>query len=135
MKEILIDAEIKNLRTVTDFINEQLEAHNCNPKAQIQIDIAVDEIFSNIAYYAYSSGTGSVKVTVEMTEDPCGVKIIFTDSGIPYNPLDTAEPDITLSIDERKIGGLGIYMVRKTMDEMLYEYKDGQNILSIRKNI
>ena len=135
MKELSIDAEIKNIQTVTEFINELLEAHNCNRKTQIQIDIAIDEIFSNIARYAYAPGTGEVRITVEMAEKPKFVKIMFIDNGVPYNPLETAEPDITLSADEREIGGLGIYIVRKTMDDVIYEYKDGQNILSIVKNI
>ena len=135
MKELSIDAEIKNIRMVTEFIDEQLEEYNCNLKAQTQIDIAIDELFSNISRYAYAPDTGNVKIAVEITEDPKSVKITFIDSGVPYNPLETEEPDITLSLEERKIGGLGIYMVRKTMDDMIYEYRDGQNILSIVKNI
>ena len=135
MKELSIDADIKNIRMVTEFIDKQLEEHNCNLKAQTQIDIAIDELFSNIARYAYAPDTGIVRIAVEITENPKSVKITLIDNGVPYNPLETAEPDITLSAEERKIGGLGIYMVRKTMDEMIYEYKNGQNILSIVKNI
>ena len=134
MKELFIDAEIKNIRMVTEFIDAQLEEHNCNLKAQTQIDIAIDELFSNISRYAYAPNIGTVRIAVGITENPKSVKITLIDTGIPYNPLETAEPDITLSAEERKIGGLGIHMVRKTMDEMVYEYKDGQNILSIVKN-
>ena len=135
MKELRVGAEIKNVRTVTEFIDKLLEEHNCNLKAQMQIDIAIDELFSNISRYAYVPDTGTVDVKVEMTENPKKVKITFADSGTPYNPLETPEPDITLSAEDREIGGLGIYMVKKTMDDMIYEYKDGQNILSIVKNI
>ncbi len=135
MKELSIDAEIKNIRMVTEFIDKQLEEHNCHLKAQTQLDIAIDELFSNIARYAYAPDTGTVSIALEITENPKSVKITLIDNGVPYNPLETAEPDITLSAEERKIGGLGIYMVRKTMDEMIYEYKNGQNILSIVKNM
>lgn len=135
MRELSIDAEIKNVRIVTDFVDEQLAKHNCNLKAQAQIDIAIDELFSNISRYAYATDTGTVKIVVEIKENPKSVKITFVDSGVPYNPIETADPDITLSAEERKIGGLGIYMVRKTMDAMSYEYKNGQNILSIEKTI
>ena len=135
MKELRIDAQVENIRNVTEFIDAQLEEYNCDMMAQMQIDIAIDEIFSNIACYAYAPDTGTVKIAVEITENPKSAKITFTDSGIPYNPLEKADPDITLSAEEREIGGLGIYMVKKTMDSMVYEYKDGQNILSIIKNI
>ncbi|MCH5210858.1 MAG: ATP-binding protein [Oscillospiraceae bacterium] len=135
MKELSIDAEIKNTRLATEFVDELLEEHNCNLKAQTQIDIAIDEIFSNIARYAYAPDTGTVRIVAEITENPKSVKITLIDSGVPYNPLEATEPDITLSAEEREIGGLGIYMVRKTMDNIIYEYKDGQNILSIVKNI
>ena len=135
MKELSIDAEIKNLGIVTEFIDKHLEEHDCNLKAQMQIDIAIDELFSNIARYAYASGIGSATVRVEIIENPKSAQITFIDSGVPHNPLETEEPDTTLSVDEREIGGLGIFLVRKTMDEMIYEYKDGQNILIIKKNI
>ena len=103
-------------------------------KLQVKIDIAVDEIFGNIAHYAYAPNTGQVTVRVELTEEP-SVIITFFDNGIPYDPTAKADPDITLSIEDREIGGLGIYMVKKSMDEVSYEYKDGQNILIIKKNL
>ncbi|MBQ3002764.1 MAG: ATP-binding protein [Clostridia bacterium] len=135
MKELTIAATVENIETVTDFVNEQLESLDCPPKAQMQIDIAIDELFGNIAHYAYNPEIGSATVRVEVTENPLAVVITFIDNGVPYDPLAKEDPDVTLSAEERGIGGLGIYMVKKTMDEITYEYKDGQNILSIKKKI
>jgi anti-sigma regulatory factor (Ser/Thr protein kinase) len=116
-------------------LNEQLEALDCPMRAQMQIDIAIDELFGNIAHYAYSPGIGQATVQVDVVEEPLSVVITFIDNGVPYDPLAKADPDTTLSVEERDIGGLGIYMVKKSMDEIAYEYKDGQNILKIKKNI
>ena len=133
MKELSLDAVVENIDVVTDFVNEHLEQYNCPTKAQMQIDVAIDELFSNIAHYAYNPEVGPATVRVEVLENPLSVVITFIDNGVPYDPLSTQEPDITLSAEERKIGGLGIYMVKKSMDYITYEYKDGQNILRIKK--
>ena len=133
MKELKLVATVENIEVVTDFVNEQLEALDCPMKAQMQIDIAIDELFGNIAHYAYNPEVGSATVRVEVIEDPLTVVITFIDNGVPYDPLAKADPDTTLSAEERDIGGLGIYMVKKSMDDIIYEYKDGQNILKIKK--
>lgn len=135
MKELTIAATVENIEAVTAFVDEQLEALNCPMKAQMQIDIAIDELFSNIAHYAYNPDVGEATVRVEVMEDPLSVVITFIDGGVPYDPLTQADPDTTLSAEERAIGGLGIFMVKKTMDEITYRYENGSNILSIRKNL
>ena len=135
MKELTLPATIENIETVIDFVNGQLEEIKCPLKAQMQIDIAIDELFGNIAHYAYNPETGPATVRVEVTEDPIAVVITFIDRGVPYDPLKKEDPDITLSAEERAIGGLGIFMVKKTMDEISYEDKDGKNILRIKKNM
>ena len=135
MKEITVTAAIENLEAVTDFVNEQLEALDCSMKVQMQIDIAIDELFSNIAHYAYNPEIGDATVRVDVIEDPLAVVITFIDKGIPYDPLAKADPDTTLSAEDREIGGLGIFMVKKSMDDITYEYKDGQNILAIKKSL
>ncbi len=135
MKELTLEATIENVTTVTDFVNEQLELYDCPMKAQMQIDVAIDELFSNIAFYAYNPDVGPATVRVEVAEDPLAVIITFIDNGAPYDPLAKDDPDITLSAEERDIGGLGIFMVKKTMDDVTYEYKDGQNILKIKKHL
>ena len=135
MKELTIAATVENIEAVTDFVNEQLEALDCPMKAQMQIDIAIDELFGNIAYYAYNPDVGDATVRVEVTEEPLSVIITFIDGGIPYDPLAAADPDTTLPAEERTVGGLGIFMVKKSMDEITYRYENGSNILSIRKTL
>ncbi len=135
MKELTVDAKIENIEQVTSFVNEILEGYDCPMKAMTQIDIAIDELFGNIANYAYHPNTGSATVRIEVIEKPMAVVITFVDNGIPYDPLANADPDVTKSAEEREIGGLGIYLVKKSMDEITYEYKDGKNILKIKKKI
>ena len=131
MKELTIDAAVENIAEVTAFVDSELEALDCPVKVQMQIDIAIDELFGNIAHYAYHPEVRPATVRVEVLENPLSVVL----NGVPYDPLKTKEPDITLSAEERMIGGLGIYMVKKTMDDIAYEYREGQNILRIKKSI
>lgn len=134
MKEITLEATVENLDRVTDFVNEQLEKIGCSFKAIAQIDVAIDELFSNIAFYAYRPDVGPATVQIDIEEDPVSVVITFMDHGVPFNPLKKPDPDTTLSAEDRQIGGLGIFMVKKTMDAVKYEYRDGKNILTIQKN-
>lgn len=135
MKEVTVEATVESIPVITEFVDEQLEQYDCPVKAQAQIDIAIDELFSNIVHYAYHPGTGPVTVRVEVVEEPLSVVITFIDQGVPYDPLAKSDPDVTLSAEEREIGGLGIYIVKKNMNEITYEYKDGRNILKIRKEL
>jgi anti-sigma regulatory factor (Ser/Thr protein kinase) len=135
MREITIEAKIENLDEVLGFVDGQLEELECPMKAQMQIDVAVEEIFVNIASYAYAPGVGDAVVRFESSQDPASVTITFIDSGVPYDPVQKDDPDVTLSAEERGIGGLGIYMAKRAMDDMKYVYRDGQNILSISKSI
>lgn len=135
MRELTIAATVENIDVVTGFVNEQLEALECPMKAQMQIDIAIDELFGNITHYAYNPDVGEATVRVEVQKEPLSVIITFIDGGVPYDPLAAADPDTTLSAEERGIGGLGVFMVKKSMDEIAYRYENGKNILSIRKKI
>lgn len=134
-REITVAATVENLEAVATFVDACLEEVGCSPRAQIQIDVAVDELFSNIAYYAYPQRTGEVTLRLEATEEPPCAILTFIDSGVPYDPLSRADPDTTLSAEERQIGGLGIYMVKKSMDAVSYAYEDGKNILKITKRL
>ncbi len=131
--ELEIDALTENLAQVQAFVDEHLEAAGCPFKVQMQVGIAVEEIFINIASYAYAPGTGKATIRVEVLKDPSLVNITFIDRGIPYDPLAKQDPDITLPADERDIGGLGIFMAKEIMDNEHYEYKDGQNIFTLTK--
>ena len=135
MKELTLEARVDSLPQVLAFVDEYLESLDCSMKVQMQIDVAVEEIYVNVASYAYAPETGNVTITLETADAPRSVTITFTDSGVPYDPLAKEDPDVTLSAEERKIGGLGIYMVKKTMDSMTYEYKNKQNVLTITKNL
>lgn len=133
MKDITVDATLDNLEVVQNFVNEELENQGCSMKVMMQIEIAVEEIFVNIVHYAYNPQVGKATVRCEVTDNPMQVIIQFLDSGIPFDPMAKEDADITLSAEERNIGGLGIYMVKQSMDEVNYEYKDGKNVLTIRK--
>ena len=132
-REIEVEATTANLPSVINFVDGCLEDKACPPKAQMQIDVAVEEIYMNIALYAYAPATGKATVRVAFSEEPRAAEITFIDSGVPYDPLAKEDPDITLSAQERQIGGLGIFMVKKTMDDVIYEYKDKQNRLKLIK--
>ena len=135
MKTLTVPARIDQLEAVQEFIQQELEQQDCSPKAQIQISIAVEEIFVNIAHYAYKPVEGDATIRCEVGGDPLEVTIQFLDHGKPYNPLEKEDPDTTLSAEERQIGGLGIFMVKKSMDSLDYEYREGKNILTIKKSL
>ena len=135
MRELVTEARRESLPKVLAFIDEQLEAAGCPMLTQMSIDVAVEETFINIASYAYDAQDGTAVVQVTIHEDPLCAEITFIDGGQPYDPLLREDPDITLPREKRKRGGLGIFMVKKTMDDVFYEYRDGKNILILRKTL
>ncbi len=132
---LVLDAATDNLQQVMSFIEDCLKDRDISPKTEMHINMSVEEIFVNIAHYAYTEKTGKATINVSVTDDPAAITIIFKDSGIPYDPLAKKDPDVTLSAKERKIGGLGIYLVKKMMDEVVYKYENGQNVLIIKKHL
>ena len=135
MKTLKVDAKVNKLNKVLSFINDVLSAYGCSVRDTMQINVAVEELFVNISLYAYPSGSGSATISISVLDDPKTAEITLIDSGVPFDPLEKEEPDISLNAKEREIGGLGIYMVRKTMDELTYENVDGCTITTIRKKI
>ena len=133
VKELETDASVDELNNVISFIDETLEAADCPMKTQMKIELSVEEIFVNIASYAYAPGTGKALIRVGVSGEPSVVEITFIDSGVKYDPLAKEDPDITLDASERSIGGLGIFLTKKNMDEVSYEYKDGRNIFTMKK--
>ena len=131
--ELTLEAKVKNLDQVLGFVDSLLEQGGCPKKTQMQIDVALEEMFVNVASYTYAPEIGSVTIRATL-EQPGAISITLIDRGIPYNPLEKPDPDVTLPAEKRRIGGLGIYMVKKSMDEMLYRYEDGQNILTLKKS-
>lgn len=131
MEKITVEAVLENLQTVIDFATERLEARDCSMKTVMQTELVVEEIFVNIANYAYQPEIGEATFCIEFEEN--ALLMTFIDSGKPYNPLEQEAPDTTLALEERDIGGLGIFLVRKNVDEISYEYSDGKNILRMKK--
>jgi anti-sigma regulatory factor (Ser/Thr protein kinase) len=128
-----IEANKENLPQVLEFVEGCLEEADCPMKSMMQISIAVEEVFVNIASYAYSPEIGDVVINVETDPDSALIRITLEDRGVPYDPLIREDPDVTLSAEERQIGGLGVYMVKQSMDNVTYEFKDGKNILTLEK--
>lgn len=135
MSEITVLAIIEKMDTVMQFVDQHLEAAHCSEKVIGQVELAVEEIYTNITNYAYHPEHGTARIRCEIKGEPLQIIIDFFDEGKPYNPLEREMPDVNAGIDEREIGGLGIFLVRKMMDEVEYQFVDGKNILTIRKNV
>ena len=125
----------EKLYEVIAFVEEELEKYHPDMKAMMAITVALEEMFVNISHYAYAPNTGEATVRLHIDEATRMATIIFIDRGVPFDPLAKADPDVTLAKQDRQIGGLGIYIVKKTMDAVEYQRKDGCNILTIRKQI
>ena len=133
MEKLTIDATVENLENVTEFISSALEEKDCSIKIIMQMELVIEEIFVNVASYAYRPNVGKVTICREFEDAPRSIKITFIDGGTDFNPLEKEDPDINAELEERDIGGLGIFLVKKNVDEISYERKDGNNILSIKK--
>lgn len=131
MARLETEAKTENLDKINDFTADILIGKPM--KLLMQIDLAVEEIFVNIANYAYEDKIG--KVWVECTLENDILTIIFEDEGKPFDPLKKDDPDVTASAEEREIGGLGIFLTKKLMDDVNYEYKNGRNVLTLVKKI
>lgn len=129
----IFDADKDELYNCMNFINKELDKYECSRRARSQIDLVVEEIFMNVALHGYQSVQGDVEVSISVAHNLA--TIIFKDRGVPFNPLLRKDPDITLSVDEREIGGLGIYLSKEMMDSIEYDFVSGQNILTITKTI
>ncbi len=133
IKELTVEAIMDNMDEVLGFVDGELESFNYPPRIQLPIDVAVEELYTNIASYSYIPETGPATVRVEVKEEPLTVIITFVDNGVPYDPLAKEDPDLDVEVEDRRVGGFGIFMVKNSMDSIRYEYKDGQNILTIEK--
>ncbi len=132
--EAKISALPENLQQALDYIDSFLDKTNCSMKTRMQIAVAAEEVFVNIAHYAYE-GVGSVWIRTELMKNPPAIRIIFMDSGTPFDPMSKPDPDITLSAADRPTGGLGIFMTKKLMDRVEYQYQNGKNILILDKEL
>lgn len=135
MNKITVPAKIENLQKVLNFVIEQLDSVKYNIKARLQLELSIEEVYVNIANYAYESEDGEVVICCNINKNPLQITLQFIDCGTPYNPLKNRDPDISLKIKEKKVGGLGILLIKKNVDNIAYEYKDGKNILTIQKEL
>jgi len=133
MEKITVEAIVENLQQLTDFATQKLEERDCPIKTAMQMELVIEEIFVNIASYAYNPEIGAATFCMEFEDDPPALVMTFIDTGKPYNPLEKIDPDTTLDISERDVGGLGIFLVKKNVDDIAYKYEDGQNILTMKK--
>ena len=134
-EELVIEAVIDNLDAVNSFVHKSIEQFEVSKRTLMQLDLVVEEIFVNVASYAYTPNTGLVKILIEAKEKPLTVSLTFIDSGVPYNPLEKSDPDINLSVDDRQIGGLGIFLTKNLVDDITYQFVDGQNVLQLTKSL
>jgi anti-sigma regulatory factor (Ser/Thr protein kinase) len=131
----IFPAKTQALTDVLAFVEQILEKYDCSMKIQTAICVAIEEVFVNVAHYAYGQGEGDVKFTVTFDKETRNVTFCMADKGVAFNPLKKPEPDITLSAEEREIGGLGIFITKKTMDSVTYAYENGENVLTMVKKI
>lgn len=133
MEELVVTSQLSNLPTVNKFIMDSLDSMNVSSIITNRLIVVIEEIFVNIASYAYGDKEGTVTVKKAVLKDPLTLKIAFIDEGMPFNPLEQQDPDMTLSAEEREIGGLGVYLYRRILDSINYEYRDNKNILTFTK--
>lgn len=138
-KEYKLQADIKYLDEVMRFLEQCMEECKCEEEIRIPIAIAVEEIFVNIANYAYPDEEGKVTISIWDTvnaenKNIKSILVVFKDCGMPYNPLENKDPDITLDGEKRQIGGLGVYMVKQMMSHVEYKYENGKNVLTLQKD-
>ena len=134
MKTLTVPAVIAHLPQVMDFIHQQLADTACPPDTILHIDLAVEEMFVNIASYAYGQETGPVRIDYEQSAAPAYIEITITDQGLPFDPLSKSDTDTTLPAEKRNIGGLGIFLTKKVMDSVDYERRNNENIVRLRKS-
>ncbi len=134
-KTLTVPASLDELDNVQAFIDEQLEAADCPMAAQMQVELAVEEVFVNVASYAYNPVTGVAEVRVCVETDPLRVTIQFLDHGKPFDPLAKADADLSEDATMEREGGLGIFLTKEVMDAVDYAYENGSNILTLKKNL
>ena len=128
-------AKTEALSDVLGFVEQMLDSFECPIKIQVALCVAIEEVFVNVAHYAYGEGEGNMSLGIGFDEESRAITFRMTDKGIPFDPLKKPDPDISLSADEREIGGLGIFIAKKTMDSISYSHENGENILTMLKKI
>ncbi len=128
-------AKTEALSDVLGFVEQMLDSFECPIKIQVALCVAIEEVFVNVAHYAYGEGEGNMSLGIDFDEERRAITFRMTDKGVPFDPLKKPDPDISLSAEEREIGGLGIFITKKTMDSLFYAYENNENILTMIKKI
>jgi anti-sigma regulatory factor (Ser/Thr protein kinase) len=128
-------AKTESLSDVLGFVDQMLDSFGCPMKIQMAVCVAIEEVFVNVAHYAYGKGQGDMRLGIGLDEESRTVTFLMTDKGVPFDPLQKPDPDITLSAEDREIGGLGIFIAKKTMDSIHYAYENGENVLTMIKKL
>ena len=131
----IFPAKTEALSDVLGFVEQMLDSFECPIKIQVALCVAIEEVFVNVAHYAYGEGEGNMSLGIDFDEERRAITFRMTDKGVPFDPLKKPDPDITLSAEEREIGGLGIFITKKTMDSLTYTYENNENILTMIKKI
>ena len=134
MKKIF-PAKVEVLSEVLDFVERTLDECQCLARTKTSICVAIEEVFVNVARYAYGDAEGNVVLGIDFDKKSRVITFRMKDKGVAFNPLDRKDPDVTLSAEDREIGGLGIFITKKTMDTVTYAYENGENILTMSKKI
>ena len=135
MTDKTFPAKVDALSDVLGFVDQTLESYECPMKIQMAICVAIEEVFVNVAHYAYGDGEGDVTFSIGFNAQSREITFRMTDKGTPFDPLQKPDPDITLSAEDREIGGLGIFITKKTMNTVTYAYENGENVLTMIKKI
>ena len=128
-------ARVDMLSDILGFVDQTLENCECPMKIQTAVCVAIEEVFVNVAHYAYGEGEGDLTLGIGFDPQSRTLTFRMTDRGVPFDPLQKPDPDITLSAEDREIGGLGIFIAKKTMDSIAYVYENGENVLTMIKKI
>ena len=134
-KELELDATLENWDNVKKFVKEMLEETHCKRDDERTLQMAIEEIYINIVNYAYAPNVGKVNIVGIFENDEYSIILQFIDEGKPFNPLEMDDPDFSIATEDREVGGFGIFIVREMVDDISYEYKDGKNILTVKKNL
>ena len=135
MNQIKVDAAVEQLAAVLEFVHQQFAEDSCSPRWLMQLDLALEELFVNIANYAYAPETGTATISAGMLPDAQTLEVTLIDSGTPYDPLARKDPNVNIPLQDRVPGGLGIFLAKKNTDALQYAYRDGCNVLTFRKKL
>ncbi|MDO4199232.1 MAG: ATP-binding protein [Clostridia bacterium] len=134
-KKLIISSDVKNWNKIYEFINKYFTENNLPKKMIFGILVSSEEIFSNIIRHSRSKIHDEIIISVENNHSAKMVSLVFKYGGVEFNPIDADSPDVSVPLDKREIGGLGLVIVKNFIDDISYTYLEGKNILKISKKV